>query len=189
MELLKQKIYQEGRVFPGQILKVDNFLNHQIDTELLMEIGKEFAKRFDGEKITKVLTIESSGIAIAGFVSYAIKAPLLFAKKTQTKNISAQVYTSKVMSYTHGKVYDVFVSKEYLTANDRVLVIDDFLANGKALEGLVDLVNQAGASLVGCGIVIEKAFQKGGDNLREKGIKIESLVRVLSMTDKDLVLE
>ena len=187
MELLKEKILKEGKVFPGNILKVDNFLNHLVDTELMYQIGKEFAGLFSGEKITKILTIEASGIAIGCFAAHEMKVPLLYAKKGQRKNQSAQVYTSKVMSYTHGKVYDISVSKEYLSADDRVLIVDDFLASGEALNGLIDIVDQAGATLVGCGIVIEKAFQDGGKNLREKGIRIESLAQIVKMTDNEVI--
>lgn len=187
MELLKNKIIKYGKVFPGNILKVDSFLNHQVDTELLDAIGKEFCNLFKDQNVTKILTIEASGIAIAGFTAYEMKVPMVFAKKTQTKNIASQVYTSKVMSYTHNRVYDIIVSKEYLHKEDRVVIIDDFLANGKALEGLIDLVKQAGATLIGCGIVIEKAFQGGGDALREKGIRIESLAKIASMGNDSLV--
>ena len=186
MELLKEKITQYGKVFPGNILKVDSFLNHQVDTALLKEMGKEFGRLFRGEKITRILTIESSGIAIAAFAAKEFDCPMLFAKKTQTKNIASTVYTSKVMSYTHGKVYDIIVSTEYLKKGDRVLIIDDFLANGKALIGLIDICNQAGAVVVGCGIAIEKAFQGGGDALREQGIRIESLAKIASMTENSL---
>lgn len=187
MELLKEKILKEGKVFPGNILKVDNFLNHLVDTELMYQIGKEFAGLFSGEKITKVLTIEASGIAVGCFAAHEMGVPLLFAKKSHTKNQSAQVYTSKVMSYTHGKVYDISVSKEYLNAEDRVVIIDDFLATGEALNGLIDLVKQAGATLVGCGAVIEKAFQDGGNNLREKGVRVESLAKIAKMTDTEVI--
>ena len=186
MELLKEKILKEGKVFPGNILKVDNFLNHLIDTELLHQIGKEFAGLFSGESITKILTIEASGIAIGCFAAYEMKVPLLYAKKGVRKNQS-EVYTSQVMSYTHGKVYDISVSKEYISADDRILIIDDFLASGEALNGLIDLINQAGATLVGCGIVVEKAFQDGGKKLREKGVRIESLAKIAKMTDKEVV--
>lgn len=186
MELLKNKIIKYGKVFPGNILKVDSFLNHQVDTELLDAIGKEFCSLFKEQNVTKILTIEASGIAIAGFTAYEMKVPMVFAKKTQTKNIAAQVYTSKVMSYTHSKVYDIIVSKEYLNKEDRVVIVDDFLANGKALEGLIDLVKQAGATLIGCGIVIEKAFQGGGDALRARGVRIESLAKIASMENNSL---
>lgn len=186
MELLKEKILQYGKVFPGNILKVDSFLNHQVDTALLCEMGKEISRLFQGTGVTKILTIESSGIAIAAFAANEMKVPMLFAKKTQTKNISADVYTSKVMSYTHGKVYDIIVSTEYLKKGDRVLIVDDFLANGKALVGLIDLCKQAGAEVAGCAIAIEKAFQGGGDALRKEGIRIESLAKIASMSDHAL---
>ena len=186
MKLLEEKILKDGKVFPGSILKVDSFLNHQIDTELLAELGKEFAKLYKDSGVNKVLTIESSGIAIAAFAAHELRVPLLFAKKSQTKNIAGQVYTSKVMSYTHGKVYDIIVSKEYLNPGDKVLIIDDFLANGAALDGLIDVINQAGAELVGCGIAIEKAFQDGGKRLRSQGIRIESLAKIASMDDSSL---
>ncbi len=186
MKLLEEKILKDGKVFPGSILKVDSFLNHQIDTELLAELGKEFAKLYKDSGVNKVLTIESSGIAIAAFAAHELRVPLLFAKKSQTKNIAGQVYTSKVMSYTHGKVYDIIVSKEYLNPGDKVLIIDDFLANGAALDGLIDVIKQSGAELVGCGIAIEKAFQDGGKRLRSQGIRIESLAKIASMDDSSL---
>lgn len=187
MKLLKEKIAQYGKVFPGNILKVDSFLNHQVDTALLCEMGKEIKRLYREETITKILTIESSGIAIAAFAAHEMQIPFVFAKKSQTKNISAQVYTSKVMSYTHGKVYDIIVSKEFLKEGDKVLIVDDFLANGKALIGLIDICKQAGAEVVGCAIAIEKAFQGGGDELRKEGIRIESLAKIASMTDDGLV--
>ena len=189
MKLLEEKILKDGKVFPGSILKVDSFLNHQIDTELLAELGKEFASLYKDSGVNKVLTIESSGIAIAAFAAHELRVPLLFAKKSQTKNIAGQVYTSKVMSYTHGKVYDIIVSKEYLNPGDKVLIIDDFLANGAALDGLIDVIKQSGAELVGCGIAIEKAFQEGGKRLRSQGIRIESLAKIASMDDSSLKFE
>ncbi|MGN1043057.1 MAG: xanthine phosphoribosyltransferase [Christensenellales bacterium] len=186
MQLLKDKILKFGKVYPDNILKVDSFLNHQVDVKLLEEIGKEFCGLFADCGVNKILTIEASGIGIAAFTAKEFDCPMLFAKKTQTKNIASTVYTEKVMSYTHGKVYDIIVSKEFLHPEDRVLIIDDFLANGAALEGLIGLVRQAGATLVGCGIVIEKAFQGGGDRLRNNGIRIESLAKIASMTDDSL---
>ncbi len=186
MESLKNKILKEGKVFPGNILKVDGFINHQIDVGLLEEIGREFARIFADGNVTKVLTIEASGIAIGCFVAKELHVPMLFAKKSRTKNIAGTVYTSQVMSYTHGNVYDIIVSKEYLKAGDRVLIVDDFLANGAALEGLMDVVKQAEATMVGCGIVIEKGFQGGGDRLRQQGVRVESLAIVDSMTDTSL---
>ena len=163
MELLKERIQKDGKIKEGNVLKVDSFLNHQMDTGLFREIGKEFKRRFDGEKITKILTIEASGIGIACIAGEEFQVPVVFAKKTQTKNIAGEVYTSRVESYTHGKVYDILVSKEFIGKEDRVLLIDDFLANGKALEGLIEIVEKAGAHLAGAGIVIEKGFQPGGE--------------------------
>ena len=160
---------------------MDSFLNHQMDIELFEEIGKEFRRRFEGEEINKILTIEASGIGIACIVAQYFHVPVVFAKKTKTKNIAGDVYTSRVESYTHGRVYDIIVSKDFLGPEDKVLLIDDFLANGKALEGLAQLVQDAGATLVGAGIIIEKGFQRGGDVIREKGIHLESLAIVESM--------
>lgn len=182
MQLLKERILKDGKVKEGNVLKVDSFLNHQMDVKLFREIGKEFKRRFAGEEITKILTIEASGIGIACVAAEVFDVPVLFAKKTQTKNIAGDVYTTKVESFTHGRVYDIIVAKEFLGKGDKVLLIDDFLANGKALEGLVQLVQDSGAELVGAGIVIEKGFQPGGDELRKK-IHLESLAIVDSMDE------
>ncbi|MCI8318029.1 MAG: xanthine phosphoribosyltransferase [Lachnospiraceae bacterium] len=184
MQLLKDKIRKYGKVKEGNVLKVDSFLNHQMDVSLFREMGKEFKKRFAGEEINKILTIEASGIGIACLVAEELQVPVVFAKKTQTKNIAGDVYTSKVESYTHGRVYDIIVSKEFLGEGDKVLLIDDFLANGKALEGLCALVEASGAELVGAGIAIEKGFQVGGEILRSKGIHLESLAIVDGMDEK-----
>ena len=184
MELLKERIRRDGKVKGPDVLKVDSFLNHQMDVELFAEIGKEFKRRFAGCEINKILTIEASGIGIACVVAQYFHCPVIFAKKTQTKNIAGEVYTSKVESFTHGRVYDIIVAKEFLGPGDKVLLIDDFLANGAALEGLAQLVKDAGAELVGAGIVIEKAFQPGGDRLRAKGLRIEALARVQSMNEE-----
>ena len=184
MQLLKERILKDGVVKPGNILKVDSFLNHQMDIDLINEIGKEFKARFSDCPITKILTIEASGIGIACIAAQYFHVPVVFAKKTQTKNIAGDVYTSKVESYTHGRVYDIIVSKEFLGKGDKVLLIDDFLANGKALEGLAAVVEESGAELVGAGIVIEKGFQVGGDIIRSKGIRLESLAIVDSMDEK-----
>lgn len=181
MQLLKDRIQKDGVVREGGVLKVDSFLNHQMDIALFEEIGKEFCKRFAGEEINKILTIEASGIGIACIVAQYFHVPVVFAKKTKTKNIAGDVYTSRVESFTHGRVYDIIVSKDFLGPEDKVILIDDFLANGKALEGLAQLVQDAGATLVGAGIVIEKGFQRGGDAIREKGIHLESLAIVESM--------
>jgi xanthine phosphoribosyltransferase len=181
MQLLKDRIRKDGKIKAGNVLKVDSFLNHQMDTDLFMEIGKEFKRRFADVEINKILTIEASGIGIACVVAQSFHVPVLFAKKNKTKNIAGDVYTSKVESYTHGRVYDIIVAKEFLGPGDKVLLIDDFLANGKALEGLADLVRASGAELVGAGVVIEKGFQVGGDIIRSKGIRLESLAIVDSM--------
>ncbi len=181
MELLKQKILNEGEVYEGNILKVDCFLNHQIDCVFLSEIGKEFHRLFKDEGVNKVLTIEASGIAVGAFVAQEFGCPLVFAKKTKTKNIAGDVYTTSVESFTHGTTYNIMVSKRFLGKGDKVLIVDDFLAVGNALNGLIKLVEESGAELAGCGTVIEKGYQHGGDKLREKGIKVESLAIVESM--------
>lgn len=183
MELLKERIRKDGKIRDGGVLKVDAFLNHQMDIGLFEEIGKEFRRRFEGEKITKILTIEASGIGIACIAARYFHVPVVFAKKTQTKNIAGEVYTSKVESFTHGKVYDIIVAEEFLKPEDRILIIDDFLANGAALLGLASLVRDAGAQLVGAGIVIEKGFQPGGKRIRDQGIRVESLAIVESMSE------
>ena len=183
MEILKERIRKEGKIKAGNVLKVDSFLNHQMDIELFSEIGKEFKRRFADAEINKILTIEASGIGISCVAAQSFHVPVIFAKKTQTRNIAGDVHTTKVQSYTHGRIYDIIVAKEFLGKGDKVLVIDDFLANGKALEGLIALVEEAGADLVGAGIVIEKGFQAGGDTLRGKGIRIESLAIVESMNE------
>lgn len=183
MDLLVKRIKTDGKVYPGNILKVDGFLNHQIDPELMNAIGDEVYRLYKDEKITKIMTIEASGIAIALATAMKFNVPMLFAKKSQSKNISPSVYSTKVTSFTHGRVYDVMVSRDYLTADDRVLIVDDFLANGIALKGLINLVEQAGATLVGCAIAIEKGFQSGGKLLRDSGVRIESLAVIKNMTD------
>ena len=184
MQLLKDRIRKDGKIKEGNVLKVDSFLNHQMDVKLFQEIGKEFKRRFEGEEITKILTIEASGIGIACVAAEVFDVPVVFAKKTQTKNIAGDVYTTKVESFTHGRVYDIIVSREFLGKGDKVLLIDDFLANGKALEGLAELVKKSGAELVGAGVVIEKGFQVGGDIIRSEGIHLESLAIVESMDEK-----
>lgn len=184
MELLKERIRKDGKIRGADVLKVDRFLNHQMDVKLFAEMGKEFKRRFAGSEINKILTIEASGIGIACVVAQEFDCPVIFAKKTQTKNIDGAVYTSKVESFTHGRVYDIIVSKEFLGPEDKVLIIDDFLANGAALQGLIKLVKDAGAEVVGAGIAIEKAFQPGGDMLRTQGVRIESLARVKSMSEE-----
>lgn len=184
MELLKERIRKDGHVKAGNVLKVDSFLNHQMDINLFAEIGKEFKRLFADCGITKILTIEASGIGIACVTAQFFDVPVVFAKKSQSKNIDGAVFTSRVESFTHGRVYDIIVSKKFLKPDDHVLIIDDFLAKGSALEGLCKLVNDSGASLVGAGIVIEKGFQEGGRLIRSKGIHVESLAIVDSMNDK-----
>ena len=184
MQLLEERIRKDGIVKEGNVLKVDSFLNHQMDIRLFEEIGREFKRRFRDEEITKILTIEASGIGIACIAAQSFHVPVVFAKKTKTKNIAGDVYVSRVESYTHGRIYEIIVSKDFLKQEDRVLLIDDFLANGKALEGLADLVHQAGADLVGAGVVIEKGFQPGGESIGSEGSRMESLARVDAMDEK-----
>lgn len=186
MELMEQKIREEGKVLPGGILKVGSFLNQQIDTDFLGKIGQEIASLFAGCGVTKVLTIESSGIAIAAAAGMAMGVPLVFAKKHKTSNVDGSVYSTVVHSYTHGTDYTVVVSRDYLLPSDRVLLVDDFLANGKALQGLIQLTDQAGAELVGAACAIEKGFQGGGDALRAQGIRVESLAIIESMSDDSI---
>lgn len=183
MELLEERIRKDGKVRGTDVLKVDAFLNHQIDVKLLEEMGKEFFRLFGDCGVTKILTIEASGIGIACLAAQQFDVPVIFAKKSKTKNIAGEVYTAQVESFTHGRVYDIIVSKEFLLPGDRVLIIDDFLANGAALGGLKSLVEQAGATLVGAGIAVEKAFQPGGKLLRDMGVRVESLARVQSMDE------
>lgn len=175
MKALEDKIRLEGEVGEDGILKVDSFLNHQLDVAFLNVLGEEFKRLFNSDKITKILTIEASGIAIASIVAQHFNVPVLFAKKTESKNLDKETYEADVYSYTKGKTYKIKVSKKFLTPDDHVLAIDDFLANGEAALGLVDIIEQSGATLEGIGIVIEKGFQKGGDRLREAGINVKSL--------------
>lgn len=186
MQLLKDRILKDGVVKPGHVLKVDSFLNHQMDIQLINEIGKEFRRRFPSDKITKILTIEASGIGIACIAAQYFNVPVIFAKKAQSINIDGDVYQSKVESFTHKRTYDVILSKRFLNADDHVLIIDDFLANGCALRGLIEIVKQAGATIEGAGIVIEKGFQEGGAMIRVQGVHLESLAIVESMTDDGL---
>ena len=181
MELLKQRILKDGHVKAGNVLKVDNFLNHQMDVAFLEEIGREFRRRFAGCQVDRILTIEASGIGIACLAAEQFGVPVVFAKKSQSKNIDGEVYTTRVESFTHGRVYDIIVSKKFLSPEDRVLLIDDFLAKGSALNGLCQLVEDSGATLVGAGIVIEKGFQEGGELIRGRGVRVESLAIVDAM--------
>lgn len=183
MQLLKDRIRRDGQVIGGNILKVDSFLNHQMDIELFAEFGKEFKRRFADCNINKILTIEASGIGIACIVAQSFGVPVVFAKKNPTKNIAGDVYTSQVESFTHGRLYNIIVSKRFLSPDDHVLLIDDFLANGCALKGLIDIVKSSGATLEGAGIIIEKGFQDGGRSLREAGVRLESLAIVDSMSE------
>ncbi len=181
MKLLEERILKDGIVLEGGVLKVDSFLNHQMDVSLFGEMAKEFHALFADCGVNKILTIEASGIGIACISAQVFGCPVLFAKKAKTKNIPGDVYTAEVDSFTHGTTSSVMVSKQFLSPSDRVLIIDDFLANGAAVSGLAKLVEQAGATLVGAGIVIEKAFQPGGEKLRAQGVRIESLARIKSM--------
>ncbi len=181
MREMEEKILTEGQILPGGILKVGSFLNQQIDTALLRAIGEEIARLFAGCGVTKILTIEASGIAIAAAAAMEFGVPMLFAKKHKTSNVDGSIYSTPVHSFTHGTDYTVVVSRDYLHPDDTVLLVDDFLANGAALRGLVDLCAQAGASVAGAAIAIEKAFQGGGDALRAAGIRVESLAVIESM--------
>ena len=181
MELLKKRIREEGRILPGNIVKVDGFLNHRIDTGLMREIAKEFRRRFDLDGVTLVLTAEASGIALATVCAEEFGVPMLFAKKAKSDNIEGGLYSSDIFSYTYKKKVTLLVSKQWLKATDRVLIVDDFMANGEAMRGLCDLVREAGAELVGIGVAVEKGFQHGGDELRADGIRVESLAIIDSM--------
>ena len=184
MELLEERIRKDGIVKAGNVLKVDSFINHQIDVKLVNEMGKEFKRIFEGVNINKILTIEASGIGIATIVAQYFDAPVVFAKKTQSINLDGSMYTTKIESFTHKRVYDVIVSKKFLNPEDHILIIDDFLANGCAVNGLIDIIESSGATLEGVGIIIEKGFQDGGKLLRERGIRVESLAIVESMNDE-----
>ena len=181
MKLLEERIQKDGTVKEGNILKVDSFLNHQMDVDLFDQMGKEFKRLFADAPINKSLTIEASGIGIACVVAQSFHVPVVFAKKAQSLNIDGDVFSSKVESFTHKRVYDVIVSKKFLSPEDHVLIIDDFLANGCAVMGLIDLINASGATLEGVGIAVEKGFQEGGAMIREKGIRLESLAIVDAM--------
>ena len=185
MQLLEDRIRKDGKVREGNVLKVDSFLNHQMDVNLFREIGKEFQRRFAGEEITKILTIEASGIGIACVVAEIFNVPVVFAKKTKTINIQSDTYNATVHSYTHKRDYDIVVSKEFLNKEDNVLIIDDFLAKGSALTALLMLIEKAGAKTAGAGIVIEKAYQGGGNLVRDMGIRVESLAKIKSISKKD----
>ena len=184
MKLLEERIRKDGVVKEGNVLKVDSFLNHQMDIELFNEMGKEFRRLFPSEKINKILTIEASGIGIACIVAQYFHVPVVFAKKAQSINLDGDMYCTKIESFTHKRVYDVIVAKKYIDKDDHILVIDDFLANGCAVNGLIDIIQNAGATVEGVGIAVEKGFQDGGKLLREKGIHVESLAIVKNMDAK-----
>lgn len=182
LKLLEERIVKDGIVKPGNVLKVDSFLNHQMDISLFNNMGKEFKRLFNDTPINKILTIEASGIGIACVAAqYFDNVPVVFAKKSQTVNIDGEVYSTKIESFTHKRVYDVILSKKYLSSKDHVLIIDDFLANGCALNGLLDIAKKAGATVEGVGIAVEKGFQRGGELIRQKGIRVESLAIIESM--------
>lgn len=183
MKALEQKILKEGKVYPGSVLKVGGFLNHKIDVPFLFSMASEVAAYFKNDNPTLVLTVEASGIAFGVAVAQQLGVPMVFAKKSKTSNVSANVYSANVHSYTHGTNYDMIVEKDFIGSNDKVLIVDDFLANGCAVEGLIKIVNQAGAKLSGVAIEIEKGFQGGGDKLRKEGVKLLSLAVVESMGD------
>ncbi|CDC39267.1 xanthine phosphoribosyltransferase [Butyrivibrio sp. CAG:318] len=184
MKILEDRIRKDGVVKPGNVLKVDSFLNHRMDVGLFREMGKEWKRLFADCLINKILTIEASGIGIACIVAEQFDVPVVFAKKSQSINLDGEMYSTKIESFTHKKTYDVIVSKKFLSADDHVLVIDDFLANGCAINGLIELIDEAGATLEGVGIAIEKGFQQGGKVIRDKGIRLESLAIVESMNDE-----
>lgn len=186
MKALEDRILKDGKVLPGHVLKVGSFLNHQIDTPFMMEMGKEIARLFEGDKPDKILTIEASGIALGMAAAAAMGLPMVFAKKKKSINVEDDLFSTVVYSYTHNTEYQVVVSKENLLAGERILIVDDFLANGNAIRGLIDLVEQAGGKVVGCTTAIEKGFQGGGDQLRAEGMKVESLAIVDEMTDHSL---
>lgn len=185
MKLLEDRIFKDGHIGADNVLKVDSFLNHQIDVSFVCELGKEFYRLFKDENITKILTIEASGIGIACLAAQYFGVPVVFAKKTKTINIYSDTYNATVHSYTHKKDYDIVVSKEFLSKEDNVLIIDDFLAKGSALTALLMLIEKAGAKTAGAGIVIEKAYQGGGNLVRDMGIRVESLAKIKSISKKD----
>ena len=186
MRKMEEKILAEGEILSGGVLKVGSFLNQQIDTVFMREIGEEIADMFKGEEVTKILTIEASGIPIAVSAGFAMELPVVYAKKNKSSNISGDVYSTVVQSFTHGNKNHVIVNKEYISSSDRILIVDDFLAHGSALTGLIEIVEMAGAKVVGCVAAIEKGFQLGGDRLREKGYRVESLAIIEEMDDIEI---
>ena len=189
MRELQEKIEQYGTVLPGNVLKVDAFLNHQVDPELMLKVGQEFAKLFADEGITKVWTVESSGIAPAVMTGLELKVPVIFARKHKSLTLNQNMYTADVYSYTKKTTNRISISKKYVDANDKILMIDDFLANGQAVEGMLEIADQAGIQVAGAGIVIEKSFQPGGQELRDRGVRVESLARIKSLADNQIEFE
>ena len=189
MDMLKQRIISDGVILGTDILKVDRFLNHQVDPFLLREIAIEIKNRYKNTDITKVLTVEASGIAIAAFVALELGVPFVFAKKYNARNLDSDVYEEEVFSFTKQKTFTIRVSKNYISKDDKVLIVDDFLAKGGALNGLIGITEQAGAKVAGCAIVIEKTFQGGGDEIRSKGYRVESLAKIASITDGKITFE
>ncbi len=181
MKLLKDRIIKDGEVLAGEVLKVDSFLNHRLDVELLSELGKEWYSRFNNEGVTKILTIESSGIALACLTAQHFNVPVVYAKKTRSSNLGTDFYSTRVVSYTHGQSYEVLISKKFISADDRILLIDDFLAHGSALKVLINLAELGGATVVGAGVAIEKAYQNGGKDIRSMGYRVESLAKIKAM--------
>ena len=186
MKALEEKIVKEGQVFPGNVLKVSSFLNQQLDTAFLKEIGKEIARLYDGAGVNKILTVEASGIAIALAVAFLLDVPVVFAKKGNSRNMTDEKYSAEVKSFTKGTVNTISVDREFLSEKDKLLIVDDFLADGNALKGLLEIAGAAGAEIIGAAVAIEKGFQGGGDELRKKGIRVESLAILDEMTDSSL---
>jgi xanthine phosphoribosyltransferase len=189
MKELNDKIRKYGTVLPGNVLKVDAFLNHQVDPELMLHVGQEFAKKFANEGITKVWTVESSGIAPAVMTGLAMKVPVIFARKHKSLTLNSNMYVADVYSYTKKTTNRISISKKYVAPGDKILMIDDFLANGQAVEGMLEIADQAGVQVAGAGIVIEKSFQPGGKELRDRGIRVESLARIKSLADNQIEFE
>lgn len=187
MEALKQRIRQEGKILPGNIVKVDSFLNHQVDSRFLGELAEEFSRRFDISRVTKILTAEASGIPLAAVCAYCYGIPMVFSKKAKSDNIEGGLYRSEVFSYTYKKKVTLICSQDRITAQDRVLIVDDFMANGEAMRGLIDIVRQSGAELVGIGVAVEKGFQRGGDKLRQEGYPLQSLAIIDSADENGFV--
>ena len=187
MKQLKERILKDGVVLPGNVLLVDSFINHQVDVELISSCGKEWYERFKDAGVTKILTIESAGIGIACITAQYFGVPVVYAKKTRGSNFNSDFYSTKVVSYTHGQVYEVLVSKKFIQPGDRILLIDDFLANGSAMKVLINLAEMGGATVVGAGVIIEKAYQRGGKDIRAMGYRIESLAKIQEMDDGKIV--